>query len=106
MRIIDVVLWIVQVLLAVAFFAHGMMFLNPPPELVEVMDASVLATFVAYMRARVRPHRRAADSRPDGGALVQLALSASSGQPGMALRAAAWPRRWCWPPQKARRLVQ
>jgi hypothetical protein len=40
-KIIDVVLWIVQVLLAVAFFAHGMMFLNPPPELVPVMDASI-----------------------------------------------------------------
>jgi uncharacterized membrane protein YphA (DoxX/SURF4 family) len=41
MKIIDIVLWIVQVLLAVAFFAHGMMFLNPPPELVAVMDASI-----------------------------------------------------------------
>jgi uncharacterized membrane protein YphA (DoxX/SURF4 family) len=41
MKIIDIVLWIVQVLLAVAFFAHGMMFLNPPPELVPVMDASI-----------------------------------------------------------------
>jgi uncharacterized membrane protein YphA (DoxX/SURF4 family) len=40
-KIVDVVLWIVQVLLAVAFFAHGMMFLNPPPELVPVMDASI-----------------------------------------------------------------
>jgi uncharacterized membrane protein YphA (DoxX/SURF4 family) len=40
-KLIDVVLWIVQVLLAVAFFAHGMMFLNPPPELVPVMDASI-----------------------------------------------------------------
>src|SRR5687767_9100109 len=41
MKIIDIVLWIVQVLLAVAFFAHGLMFLNPPAELVAVMDASI-----------------------------------------------------------------
>jgi uncharacterized membrane protein YphA (DoxX/SURF4 family) len=39
MKIIDIVLWIVQVLLAVAFLAHGLMFLNPPAELVAVMDA-------------------------------------------------------------------
>jgi uncharacterized membrane protein YphA (DoxX/SURF4 family) len=38
---IDVVLWIVQVLLAMAFLAHGLMFLNPPAEYVAVMDASM-----------------------------------------------------------------
>jgi uncharacterized membrane protein YphA (DoxX/SURF4 family) len=41
MKIIDYVLWTVQVLLALAFLAHGMMFLNPPPEYVAMMDASI-----------------------------------------------------------------
>lgn len=27
----DLVLWVLQVLLAVAFFAHGWLFLSPPP---------------------------------------------------------------------------
>ena len=36
----NIVLWVVQVLLAVAFFAHGLLFLNPPAELVEQMNAS------------------------------------------------------------------
>ena len=32
------VLWVLQVLLAAAFFAHGMLFLTPPPEMVEQMS--------------------------------------------------------------------
>jgi hypothetical protein len=38
-KLIDVVLWIAQVLLAMAFLAHGLMFLNPPAEYVALMDA-------------------------------------------------------------------
>ena len=33
----NVILWVLQVLLAVAFFAHGWLFLNPPANLVEPM---------------------------------------------------------------------
>jgi uncharacterized membrane protein YphA (DoxX/SURF4 family) len=40
-KIVDVVLWVVQVLLAVAFLAHGMMFLNPPAEYLPLMDAFI-----------------------------------------------------------------
>jgi uncharacterized membrane protein YphA (DoxX/SURF4 family) len=33
----NVILWVLQVLLAVAFFAHGWLFLFPPAEMVELM---------------------------------------------------------------------
>lgn len=33
----NAVLWVLQVLLAAAFFAHGMLFLTPPAEMVEQM---------------------------------------------------------------------
>ena len=33
----NVLLWVLQVLLAVAFFAHGLLFLFPPAEMVEQM---------------------------------------------------------------------
>ena len=33
----NIVLWVLQVLLAVAFFAHGWIFLFPSPELAELM---------------------------------------------------------------------
>ena len=33
-------LWVLQVLLAVAFLAHGVLFLNPPMSMVEQMNAS------------------------------------------------------------------
>jgi uncharacterized membrane protein YphA (DoxX/SURF4 family) len=49
MKIIDVVLWVVQVLLAMAFLAHGLMFLNPPAELVAVMDASLPRWFRYFL---------------------------------------------------------
>jgi putative oxidoreductase len=51
-KIIDVVLWVLQVLLAVAFLAHGLMFLNPPAEYVSLMDASMarsLRYFIGVM---------------------------------------------------------
>jgi uncharacterized membrane protein YphA (DoxX/SURF4 family) len=34
----DIVLWMLQILLAVAFFAHGLLFLFPPAELVAQMN--------------------------------------------------------------------
>jgi hypothetical protein len=35
----NIVLWVLQVLLAVAFFAHGWLFLRPPADLVAEMNA-------------------------------------------------------------------
>jgi uncharacterized membrane protein YphA (DoxX/SURF4 family) len=49
MKIIEIVIWVVQVLLAVAFLAHGLMFLNPPAELVAVMDASLPRWFRYFL---------------------------------------------------------
>jgi len=43
------VLWIVQVLLAVAFFAHGWLFLSPPAEMVEQMNASLPRWFQLFL---------------------------------------------------------
>jgi uncharacterized membrane protein YphA (DoxX/SURF4 family) len=37
----NILLWVLQTLLAVAFFAHGVLFLNPPAEMVEQMNASI-----------------------------------------------------------------
>ena len=37
----NIVLWILQVLLAVAFFAHGLLFLSPPAEIAAQMNASL-----------------------------------------------------------------
>jgi uncharacterized membrane protein YphA (DoxX/SURF4 family) len=36
----NILVWILQVLLAVAFFAHGWLFLSPPADLVEVINAT------------------------------------------------------------------
>lgn len=35
------VLWLLQLLLAAAFVAHGVMFLNPPPDIAVMMNASL-----------------------------------------------------------------
>lgn len=52
----NVTLWVLQVLLALAFLAHGWLFLFPPAEMVEMMNLLLAAaTFVAYMRWKVRP---------------------------------------------------
>ena len=37
----SILLWVLQTLLAGAFFAHGVLFLNPPAEMVEQMNASI-----------------------------------------------------------------
>jgi uncharacterized membrane protein YphA (DoxX/SURF4 family) len=37
----NVALWVVQVLLAVAFLAHGWLFLSPPPDVAAQMNASL-----------------------------------------------------------------
>ena len=45
----NVLLWILQVALAAAFLAHGLMFLFPPAHLVEVMDASIARPFRYFL---------------------------------------------------------
>jgi uncharacterized membrane protein YphA (DoxX/SURF4 family) len=35
----NAVLWVLQILLAAAFFAHGLLFLAPPPDMVEPLSA-------------------------------------------------------------------
>ena len=45
----NVVLWVLQVLLAAAFFAHGMLFLNPPADMVEQMNASLPRWFQIFL---------------------------------------------------------
>lgn len=37
----NIILWILQAILAALFLAHGWMFVAPPAELVEVMNASI-----------------------------------------------------------------
>ena len=44
-----IVLWALQVLLAAAFFAHGWMFLFPPPSVVEQMNASLPRWFQLFL---------------------------------------------------------
>jgi uncharacterized membrane protein YphA (DoxX/SURF4 family) len=45
----NIVLWILQVLLALAFLAHGWMFLFPPPEIAVLMDASLPRWFQLFL---------------------------------------------------------
>ena len=45
----NVVLWIVQVLLALVFAAHGWLFLAPPPEIKVQMDANLPQWFQLFM---------------------------------------------------------
>lgn len=42
-------LWVLQVLLAVAFFAHGLLFLAPPPEIAVQMNASLPRWFQLFL---------------------------------------------------------
>ena len=45
----NIVLWILQVLLALAFLAHGWLFLSPPPHLVEAMNAAFAPAFRIFL---------------------------------------------------------
>lgn len=45
----NILLWILQILLAVAFFLHGWLFLSPPPEYVEQMNASLPRWFQLFL---------------------------------------------------------
>ena len=47
----NILLWVLQVLLAVAFFAHGWLFLAPPADMVEAMNASIPRAFQIFIGA-------------------------------------------------------
>ena len=48
-RRIHIVLWVLQALLALAFFAHGWMMLFPPASIVEQMNASLPRWFQLFL---------------------------------------------------------
>lgn len=45
----NITLWVLQVLLAVAFFAHGWLLLMPPPEIAAQMNASLPRWFCVFL---------------------------------------------------------
>ena len=45
----NLLLWVLQILLALAFFAHGWMFLAPSPEIAALMNASLPRWFQLFM---------------------------------------------------------
>jgi uncharacterized membrane protein YphA (DoxX/SURF4 family) len=45
----NIVLWILQVLLALAFVAHGWLFLSPPASIVDQMNASLPRWFQVFL---------------------------------------------------------
>ncbi len=45
----NIVLWILQVLLAAGFFAHGLLFLSPPAAMVEQMNAALPRWFQLFL---------------------------------------------------------
>jgi hypothetical protein len=45
----NITLWIVQVLLALAFLAHGIMFLAPPPDIAVLMNAFLPRWFQLFL---------------------------------------------------------
>jgi putative oxidoreductase len=45
----NIVLWVLQVLLAVAFLAHGCLFLFPPASMVGMMNAAIAPAFRLFI---------------------------------------------------------
>jgi hypothetical protein len=45
----NIVLWLLQVLLALAFVAHGWLFLSPPPDIAVQMNASLPRWFQLFL---------------------------------------------------------
>lgn len=45
----NITVWVLQVLLAVAFFAHGWLFLSPPPEIAAKMNESLPRWFQLFL---------------------------------------------------------
>src|SRR5918993_194368 len=47
--VMNIVVWILQILLAAAFLAHGLMFLAPPPEIAAQMNATLPRWFQVFL---------------------------------------------------------
>jgi len=45
----NIVLWVLQILLAAAFFAHGWLFLFPPADMLELMNATLNPSFRLFL---------------------------------------------------------
>jgi uncharacterized membrane protein YphA (DoxX/SURF4 family) len=45
----NITLWLLQILLAAAFLAHGLLFLFPPPDMIAVMNASIAPPFRLFL---------------------------------------------------------
>src|SRR6476620_7913332 len=45
----NIVIWVLQVLLAIAFFAHGWLFLTPPPAIAAQLNASLPRWFQVFL---------------------------------------------------------
>jgi putative oxidoreductase len=45
----NITLWILQVLLALAFLAHGLLFLSPPPDIAVLMNAFLPRWFQLFL---------------------------------------------------------
>ena len=45
----NIVLWVLQVLLAAVFFAHGLLFLRPPPDIAVLMNESLPRWFQLFL---------------------------------------------------------
>jgi len=45
----NIMLWVLQVVLAVAFFAHGWLFLSPPAEMVELINSLISPAFRVFI---------------------------------------------------------
>jgi uncharacterized membrane protein YphA (DoxX/SURF4 family) len=45
----NILLWVLQILLALAFFAHGLLFLFPPAAIVDQMNASLPRWFQLFL---------------------------------------------------------
>jgi uncharacterized membrane protein YphA (DoxX/SURF4 family) len=48
-RVMNLVTWVLQALLAIAFLAHGWLFLSPPAELVDQINASLPRWFQLFL---------------------------------------------------------
>jgi putative oxidoreductase len=47
--LMNITLWVLQVLLAAAFFAHGWLFLSPPPDIAALMNESLPRWFQLFL---------------------------------------------------------
>jgi hypothetical protein len=47
----NIFLWVLQVLLAAAFFAHGVLLLAPPADMVELLNATMSPAFRIFLGA-------------------------------------------------------